>query len=146
PALGTLVGGLVVARYGWRALFVTVGLVSLVWLIPWYLRAPRQPVVQPGPTLPGPGLAEILARRDAWGTSLGMFCFGYVWYFLLTWLPSYLVTERHFAMETMAVLGSLPYWAVAASVTLCGWASDRWIGRGSTPTRVRKSFAVAGLL
>src|SRR5438876_538031 len=34
-------------------------------------------------------------------------------YFLLTWLPSYLVMERHFSTSTMAIVGSLPFWAMA---------------------------------
>ncbi|HWB95729.1 MAG TPA: MFS transporter, partial [Bryobacteraceae bacterium] len=107
--------------------------------------APRQEAAVERNQERGPGLVEILGRRDAWGTSIAMFCFGSVWYFLLTWLPSYLVMERHFRMETMAILGSLPYWAVAASAMTCGWASDRWIARGGSATRVRKTFAVGGL-
>jgi MFS family permease len=146
PALGTLLGGLLVARYGWRALFIIVGLVSLLWLVPWYFHAPH-PAPQPAAQQDrGPGWLRILQQRSAWGTSLGMFCFGYAWYFLLSWLPSYLVMERHFSMESMAVLGSLPYWAVAASAILCGWASDHLIAKGASPTRVRKSFLVSGML
>ncbi|HZT32659.1 MAG TPA: MFS transporter [Bryobacteraceae bacterium] len=146
PALGTLLGGLLVARWGWRALFVIVGAVSLLWLLPWYLWAPPAQPAAERRARQSPGFIEILGRREAWGTSLGMFCFGYVWYFLLSWLPSYLVMERHFSLESMAVLGSLPYWAVAASAVLCGWASDRWIARGSSPTRVRKTFVASGLV
>ncbi len=145
PALGTLLGGLLVARYGWRVLFIAVGLASLLWLLPWYWWAPPEEQRPRGRGSAGPGLLEILGRRDAWGTSLGLFCFGYVWYFLLSWLPSYLVMERHFSMRTMAVLGSLPYWAVAASAITCGWASDRWIARGASATRARKTFVVGGL-
>src|SRR6195256_344209 len=33
PALGVLIGGLVVRHFGWRALFVTLGIGSLVWLL-----------------------------------------------------------------------------------------------------------------
>src|SRR5206468_1090768 len=35
PALGTLVSGLLLARFGWRVFFVTLGVVSLLWLVPW---------------------------------------------------------------------------------------------------------------
>ena len=140
PALGTLLGGLLVARYGWRALFIITGLVSMLWLVPWYFRAPHQVAPTAGQRDRGPGLVRILQRRAAWGTSLGMFCYGYAWYFLLSWLPSYLVMERHFGMRTMAVLGSLPYWAVAVSALVCGWLSDRWIARGASVTRVRKTL------
>jgi len=89
---------------------------------------------------------EILSRRETWGTSLGMFALGYVWIFLLTWLPTYLVNERGYSMKQMAVFGSLPYWGMAATSLVGGWSSDRWIAGGHSPTFVRKTFAVAGLI
>jgi nitrate/nitrite transporter NarK len=75
-----------------------------------------------------------------------MFSLGYVWYFLLSWLPSYLVAERGFSMVSMAVLGSLPFFAMAGSSVLAGWLSDRLIAGGAPVTRVRKTFVTAGLL
>lgn len=91
-------------------------------------------------------MTEILSRRQTWGTCLGMFSLGYVWYFLLSWLPTYLVSERGFSLASMAVLGSIPFWAMAAS-SLCGGAvSDLLIRRGADPTKVRKSFVAGGLL
>src|SRR5262249_2278498 len=53
--------------------------------------------------------------------------------------------ERHFAKQKMAVYGSLSFLAVALSSVFSGWLSDRWIARGASPTRVRKTFAGVGL-
>ena len=144
PAVGTLAGGLLVACYGWRVMFVVLGAGSLVWLVPWLLFAPRKsahfvPVA-------GPGMLSIAMRKDAWGTFIGNFCYTYAYYYLLTWLPTYLVNQRHVSLKNMAVLGSLPFWGSAVSAVVCGWLSDRWIERGGSPTRVRKTFVVAGLL
>lgn len=146
PALGTLVGGLLIATYGWRFLFIALGLGSLVWLAPWFIWGPRTQPIEPARHDDAPGLFEILRKRDAWGTFLGLFCCNYAWYFLLTWLPSYLVMERHFSTRMMAVTGSLPFGGIALSSVAGGWLSDRWIARGGSPTRVRKTFAVGGLL
>lgn len=148
PALSTLLGGLVVAHFGWRALFLVVGLGSLVWLIPWLALVPsekRERVAnhRTGSAVPW---SALLARREVWVTSLGMFCLGYAWYFLVSWLPAYLVEERGFSKEEMAVFGSLPFWAVAVTSLCGGWFSDRWIRAGGTPTRVRKTFLVTGFL
>src|SRR6266567_8182367 len=93
-----------------------------------------------------PDYFEMLGRREVWGTSLGMFALGYVWIFLLTWLPNYLVNERGYSMKEMAVFGSLPYWGMAAASLAGGWASDRWIARGGSATFVRKVFAGTGLI
>jgi MFS family permease len=145
PALSTLVGGVLVARYGWRTMFIVLGGGGLLWLLPWYLWAPQgRSATNPKP-VEGPSILQICQRRDAWGTFVGNFCANYGYYFLLTWLPSYLVTERHLSMRMMAVLASLPFWASATASLLAGWTADRWIRRGASPTRARKMFVVSGL-
>src|SRR4029453_1655563 len=35
PAVGTLAGGMIIASYGWRAMFFAFGLATLIWLVPW---------------------------------------------------------------------------------------------------------------
>ncbi len=147
PALSTLAGGLLVGRFGWRALFLGMGLGGLLWLIPWILIAPagRESGNANSDTRPA-SMREVLRRREIWGTCLGMFSLGYVWYFLLSWLPSYLVNERGFSMQSMAVLGSLPFAAMAVTSILGGWLSDRLIRGGYAATRVRKTFVTTGLL
>jgi MFS family permease len=42
PALSMLIGGFVLAHYGWRALFIWVGLASLLWLVPWIVSVPGE--------------------------------------------------------------------------------------------------------
>jgi len=146
PGLSTLAGGLLVSRYGWRALFLSVGLASLLWLIPWmlYTRGGHESRVVSHSA--SPPMMALLRRREAWGTYLGMFALGYVWYFLLSWLPSYLVKERGFSLQSMAMLGSVPFWGMAGATLVGGWTSDAWIRRGASPTRVRKTFLIGGLL
>jgi len=145
PALGTLLGGLLVANYGWRSLFIGIGAVSLIWLIPWAIWGPKDRALAISHSAAAPGILEILSKRDAWGTFFGLFGANYIWYFLLTWLPSYLVEQRHFSENMMAKLGALPFFMIALSSLISGWASDRMIARGGSPTRVRKFFAATGL-
>jgi MFS family permease len=146
PALGMLIGGLVIKQYGWRALFITLGLGSLAWLVPWAVWGPHPSTVELSKSRPSPGVLEMLGKPDSWGTFLELFCGNYAWYFLVTWLPSYLVMARHFSTERMAVLGSMPFWGIALSSMAGGWASDLWIARGGSPTRVRKTFVAGGML
>lgn len=147
PALSTLLGGLMVERYGWRALFFAAGGVSLLWLPAWFLlyreressgtATAREPRAVP--------FGEILRRREAWGTALGMFALGYVWYFLLSWMPTYLAKGRGFDLKSTAILGSLPLVALALSTMAFAWLSDRRIAAGASVTNVRRSFLMAGL-
>jgi MFS family permease len=145
PGVGTLVGGYLMARYGWRPFFIVLGLGSLIWLPLWVKYMPRGESRAASHARETPGIAAILRQRSAWGSFGGLFCGNYFWYFLLTWLPFYLVRERHFSMQKMAGVGAAAYFAIAISTTISGWLSDRWIAAGSTPTRVRKTFAGVGL-
>jgi len=145
PAFGTLAGGILMSRFGWRPVFLVVGVMSLLWLVPWIRWMPRahtDSVSHPG--LSAPGILQILGQRSAWGTCVGLFCVNYLLYFLLTWLPFYLVHERHFSLAAMAKIAGLAYFLMAVSSTSSGWASDRFIASGKTPTLVRKTFMAAG--
>ena len=145
PGLGMLMGGMLMARFGWRPFFIVLGLCSLLWLIPWIRWMPdARDALHLTPT-GVPSLREFLGLRSAWGTCAGLFSSNYLNYFLITWLPFYLVRERHFSMDKMARVGGTAYLLAAASTALAGWLSDRWIVAGGTPTLVRKTFAGVGV-
>src|ERR1017187_4145687 len=60
PAFGTLLGGFLMARYGWRAFFVVLGSSTMLWLIPWLAWMPRgKGVTTAKDTVDGPSAMEI---------------------------------------------------------------------------------------
>jgi MFS family permease len=144
PAFGTLTGGLLMARLGWRPVFLLFGLVSMLWLIPWR-GATRHASIQAdaAPKTPAPSYRAILGQREAWGASLGHFAVNYTFYFVITWLPLYLVKFRGFSLSQMAELGGVIYVIYAISAQATGWVSDRWMAAGASDTKVRKTFCVA---
>jgi MFS transporter, ACS family, D-galactonate transporter len=144
PAVGVLVGGTVVGRFGWRPFFLALGLGGLFWLLPWLAWMPPKPKDAAQPFSESMGFLAILRQRSTWGTCLGQFCVNYYLYFLVTWLPFYLVRARHLSMDGMAKDGAIVFLMSAVSATICGKLSDRWIGRGATITRVRKGSQVIG--
>lgn len=144
PAIGILVGGNVVARFGWRPFFLALGLIGLLWLLPWGAWMPRRQAPATVPVSPWSGWLPLIRQRSAWGTALGQACVNYFLYFLVTWLPSYLVRGRHLSMQGMAMQGGLLFLMYAAAATVCGKLSDRWILAGSSPTRVRKGSMLVG--
>ena len=144
PALGTFFGGTLMARYGWRPFFIVLGLVSLAWLIPWFRWVPRCGAAISHLDKSGPGFLELLKQRSMWGTCGGLFGANYVLYFEITWLPYYLVRERHLSMGTMAKIGGVGYLCYSAGAVVFGWISDRWIAAGGAPTLVRKAIAGVG--
>ena len=78
---------MILAEWGWRMLFTSIGAVSLLWLIPWCIVAPRVKTVKLATTVEPAGFLEILSKTDAWATFLCLFCSNYGWYFMLTWIP-----------------------------------------------------------
>jgi ACS family D-galactonate transporter-like MFS transporter len=145
PGLGVLLGGPLMARYGWRPFFLTLGLGSLLWLPLWIKFMPSKNVVPPSDARSSPSLLQFLSLRSAWGSCFGLFSANYGNYFLLTWLPYYLVRERGFTMVQMAKICATGYFVSAAVSTLAGWLSDLWIRSGATPTLVRKTFTAGGM-
>jgi MFS transporter, ACS family, D-galactonate transporter len=144
PSFGLLFGGTIVAQFGWRPFFVVLGLSSLLWLVPWIRWMPATDMASISTRKNGPGMLEILRQPSAWGTCISLFCLNYYLYFMVTWLPFYLIRERHFSMTGMANVGGALFLLSALSASVCGWLSDRWIASGVSPTRVRKTFMVAG--
>jgi MFS family permease len=142
PAVGTLIGGLLMARFGWRSAFLTFGALSLLWLWPW------SRVVQP-PAAAGrareetPSLWMILRQPGLWGAGLGHFSSNYTFYFMLSWLPFYLVRERGFSTTDMAELAGSAYAVNALCALAGGWAIDRHIARGGSANFAYKSVMAA---
>lgn len=145
PGFGMLFGGLLMDKFGWRPFFIVLGLASTLWVVPWLIWMPKKKISVLSDTGGGPTLIEFLRLRSAWGSCIGLFCYDYAVYFLITWLPYFLVRERNFSMNNMAKIGGTAFLFGSCVATLSGWISDRWIVSGATPTRVRKTFAAGGL-
>jgi len=139
-------------HHGWRATFTVVGFAALLWLIPWFLWTPRD-LRAPASTRAaytrrafGATTAALLTNRNLLGVCLGFFCFDYYWYFLVNWLPDYLVTARGLTILRAGLYAALPYFVFGASEPLGGWIADRLVERGWTETRARKTIITIAFL
>lgn len=146
PALGMLLGGILLVRVGWRAFFIVLGVASLLWIIPWLRFSSRSSTSRECIPCESGSVREILKTRSSWGTFAGHFCGNYVWFFLLIWLPTYLVKDKGLSIEKMTDIGSIAYFVIASGTLCAGWLSDRLIRRGRSATLVRKGVVVTGML
>ena len=145
PTCGTLVGGLVMAHFGWRPAFIVFGVLSLLWLIPWHWATRDGATKMPAAGAHPIEYRLLLRERSLWGTSLGHFCGNYAYYFMLTWLPLILVKTHGLRMDQMALIVAGVYALQAISAPTTGWICDRLIARGVHPNRVLKTTIIVGL-
>ena len=149
PAVGTLLGGLLMAQWGWRATFFVFGAVSLLWLIPWSRVRINEAKPTENPDQKPVTMRQILGRRALWGAALGHFAGNWNWYFILGYLPMYLEMQRGFSKQHMATVVSSAYLVNALAALLAGWAFDKAIQRGWSPSLTLKlplaAAHVAGL-
>ncbi len=148
PALGALVGTLLLDRFGWRRMFAVTGLGALVWVPGWLMAMPPDgtragnQIVDPI-TAPMPKWRALVNCPGVWALSLCILLASYYWYFVLTWVPGYLVISRGFSNVGMGHVISTGLFTMAVSNVITGYAADRLAARLGV-FRVRLLFAAAG--
>jgi ACS family D-galactonate transporter-like MFS transporter len=158
-------------HYGWHMVFVSTGLLGIVWGVLWYLiyREPRQfkganaaelELIQKGggvidldrnvkaqkAPFDWNDLALVMTKRKLWGVYLGQFCLTSTLWFFLTWFPTYLVKYRGMDFIKSGFLASVPFLAAFVGVLCSGVLSDFLIRRGATVGLARKLPIILGLL
>ena len=152
----------------WKTVFFILGGAGVAWAIIWYyyyrndplehnaVNADEVDLINSGPQLKvlaakGPvPWACILRSRDLWFLSALYFCYGWVLWLYLLWLPTYFVEARHFTEVKRGLAASAPLLAATITNVAGGWISDKlaryWgdLRRGRTRVSVI-GFAVAGL-
>ena len=138
PAAGTLAGGLILGSWGWQAIFLVFGIVTLIWLLPWRQTVRALPTTEyrdEGPKVP---VATLLRKWPLWSMSivhaLGNYCF----YFLLAWLPLFLTKARGFSIGEMTMLATLGYTVQGACALGYGHFSDWWTRSGRSEALCRR--------
>ena len=145
PAVGTLAGGLILASYGWRAIFIVFGLVTLAWLAPWQIVTSK--LDREGPAAePRVPVAALIGKWPLWSMSIAHIASNYVFYFLLAWLPLYLVNSRGLPITEMTLLATLGYAAQAVAALGFGAVSDWWTRRGRSEAAIRRWMMTLGQL
>lgn len=158
PALGAPLAAWLIVRYNWQLMFVITGIAGLVWLIPWQLMLKNDlpgalAKAEAAGGAPAPvrskqtmSIGEILASPMVWGTLIVAFCYNYFTFYCMTWMPAYLVDQRHLSLERSGLYTFFSFAGIALVSVAAGWVADRMIERGGDAVRVRKGFVIAGFL
>ena len=160
--IGVPLLGVLLLKVGWRWSFAATGIISfLYFLLFWkiyrdpaedtqlseseraYIVEPTDaPLEEKSDPLP---LPYLLGRRKVLGLALGFGSYNYVFYLLLTWLPSYLYSALHIDLLHSFLFTGVPWlFATAAALIIGGWLVDELIRRGWNANRVRKTTLIVG--
>ena len=137
PALGTLVGGSLLAAFGWRVMFVIFGVVSGAWLLPWE-RVVRSLPPDAGANESHFPARKVLARWSLWSMGIGHALSNYGFYFLVAFMPLYLVKQRGLTIIEMTIVTTLGFAVQAVAALAWGTISDRWTRSGRAEAALRR--------
>ena len=146
PAVGTLAGGMILANYGWRAIFIVFGLATLIWLLPWKRIVDALPAVSDDRGERTVPVGTLLKNWSLWAMGIGHAAGNFSFYFLLAFLPLYLVQQRGLTIAQMTLLATLGYAVQGAAAFALGAWSDRWTRSGRSEAAMRRAMLVVGQL
>jgi len=171
-AIGGLVSipiiGFLALHYSWQAIFVIVGLIGLLWLIPWLILVKAPPRQHPWITeeerefiLTGqktaasdsagdegynPGTGELLTRKQSWGVIIASAAIDPIWWLFVFWIPSYLAEVYNMDVKGIAIYGWVPYVGAMIGAWFGGLLSQNRMGAGWSVDKTRKFVITLGCL
>ena len=146
----------------WRTAFMLFGLLGIVWAIVffrWYRDDPRQHKsvnAAEATLLPAESATagsdhlnvpwrKLLRSRTVWCLGGQYAALSYVWYFFVTWFPTYLLKERGFDVKQSAWLACTPLLLGGFGALTAGWITP-WLSRHVGGTRrARCGLGATGL-
>ncbi len=146
-------------QFGWRASFLITGLLGFAMLLVWWLTYSRP---EANPRVSAAELAyihsdqaeveleqahvswaKLLTFRQTWALMIGKFLADPIWWFYLTWLPTFFKDNSNFAfnldLKTFGPAFLVIYLISDFGSVFFGWLSTFLIGRGWSMNRARKT-------
>jgi MFS family permease len=163
-AIAPALAAFLIGAFGWRgtfALLAAVGIVWCVWFWRWFRDDPaqhpgvnslelaiihgaRQPLTRP-PQTQAPWL-RILTSGTMWALFGMYFCSAYGFYFLSTWLPTFLIKDHGLSLQRSGFYAGLPLAAGVGGCLFGGALSDWMVRRTGSLKWARRSIGMAGFL
>ena len=161
PAVAPPLLTAVMLAFGWRVMFVAMGVAGLVVALAWWLyyrdpeavdvpradlAAIRAGEVEAEATASASTWAHLFTIPSTWGLIGGLFGIVYVTWLNVAWLPDYLERVFGVSVERTGLLAAIPQFAGFVGGALGGFLSDRLAARGIDPIDSRRYLTVGGLV
>ena len=170
---GAAIGGIVsppllallAAFLGWKTIFIVIGLIGLLWLIPWLIIYKSKPEDHPwldegerayilGGQLDRPdtsvdrgyhpNTAEMLGRKESWGAILAAMFIDPIWWLFVAWIPIYLIDTFGFDVKQIGLYAWVPYVGAMFGAWFGGLLAQNRLERGWSVDRTRKMVITLG--
>ena len=162
PAIAPPILTVLMLSFGWRWMFIIMGLAGLAVAALWFLvyrdaaeyafEAEERRHLQEGEEAPVASRVtlrewgQLFRFRTTWGLILGFFGVVYMGWLYLAWLPGYFEIQRHMSIPKTGWVSAIPFaFGVLGSVG-GGAIADRLMAAGFTPVNSRKVPVIIGLL
>jgi MFS family permease len=162
-AIGVPLIGMLLLKVGWRWSFAVTGLISLLYFFLFskiyhdpndapeltnierqYIVEEVEPALLEGAQVERASLGYLIRQRKVLGLAIGFGSYNYVFYLLLTWLPSYLSTALHIDLLHSFLYTGVPWLFATCAELTSGFVCDALIQRGWNAGHVRKTVLVCG--
>ncbi|MBV7275963.1 MFS transporter [Clostridium sp. PL3] len=135
----------IIRTWSWQTVFYSFSFLAPIWVIIWWKLGKDKPEDQPGVSkeeikyiradqgvqVDDSGKVVNLTSRDifstvsVWTGAISFFCTNYLFYLFMTWLPTYFVKGKGFAMSTSALYTMMPYIVATFTYPFGGWLADQ---------------------
>lgn len=171
-AIGGIISPLIIAflsvHFSWHAIFIIVGLVGLVWLIPWWILMKSDPETHPWITpaerefiLTGqrddtntkevvrtegynPTTGQMLTRKQSWGAILSAAFIDPIWWLFVFWIPIYLSESFGFNVKEIGLYAWVPYVGAMFGAWFGGLLAQNRLASGWSVNATRKLTITLG--
>ena len=155
-------GVYLIENFNWQTIFYLFAVLGPIWCVIWWAFGKDKPendrklskaeleyikAGQGKKEVAGIELStkEVYGSLSVWGATLSYFCYNYVFYLLLTWLPTYFAEGRHLSLASAGYATMIPYIVAVFTYPLGGMLAD-WAARKFGQNIGRKLFPVLGLI
>ncbi|WP_047246655.1 MFS transporter [Maribacter thermophilus] len=169
-SLGSVIAPLLIAylygHFGWRTTFIIIGVVGLLWVIPWLFINKSKPGKHPWITeeelkfinsdsigdLPkedeakGLSVLEILSYKESWGVLASRFFIEPIWWLFVGWMPLYLNSKFGFSVEEIGSTIWISYLGGMAGSIIGGWYSGKLMETKSVDAARKITITIGGVL
>tara|TARA_R110001592_G_scaffold58078_3_gene176346 strand:+ start:6735 stop:7997 length:1263 start_codon:yes stop_codon:yes gene_type:complete len=168
-ALGSIVAPPLIAivwvAIGWKMTFALLGLLGLIWVIPWLIINKATPDKHPWITdkekeyiisglqkneesksKEGKSLKQILSYKESWAVLASRFFIEPIWWLFVGWMPIYLADVYGFNVKEIGFFAWVPYVGAAIGSLAGGYFSGQLMIKGASIDKARKKTILTGCI